>query len=597
MTQEDAFTLAKLTERVATRRSVLKFAVATAGTLGVTGLLAACGGDDDDDDDDGGTTPAATSGTSSEPTATTAASGGASPETTASAGTSDEPTATAAAGAPTTATGGGEGKQGGTLTLGFNVQQLLQLDPARISTGRVAGQLSCNLSSALVQFDETLAIQPDLAESWEVSDDGLVYTFHLRDGLTFHNGDPLKAEDFVYTFNRTQDEALASPHANKLANINKAEAVDELTFEMTFNDPFGPFLAVACSRGPGRALAPIPKRAVDEIGEDEFLLKPVGSGPFMLVPDTMDPQGGFEMVAFENWYGGRPFLDKIVVKFIPEPASQANALAAGDIDMINEVPAQGWDQLEGADGVVLEQSPGTNWIGLQFNTTRPPWDQIDARLAIAKAINKDEFVEKARFGLADPSHGAIAPAFAWAFVPLDQLEENPQAYDLDEAKSMAEATGVLDAKPKLLTGAADDRNEQQIRNQLQDLGIDVELDKVEDAVYNDRWQNGDYDWAINGSVVDADPDDNDFNFFYPDGPWNTGKWNNDQAKQLLDAERATSDQDARAKAFQDLMYLTLKEAPLAFLYHQFDMVGYRDFVKDYVKIPEMRYLERVWLDK
>ena len=581
--------------RRASRRLFLKLSGAAGATIGASALLAACGGSDEATS----TAPAAaTSAPSGQATAapsgqaTAAPSGGASP--TSSGGATSSPTAS---GIPPTTAPSGEGKPGGTLTLGFNVQQLLQLDPARISVGRVAGQLSANLSSALVQFDEALAIQPDLAETWEISDDGLTYTFHLRDGLTFHNGDPLKAEDFVYTFNRTQDEALASPHANKLKNITDAKAVDELTFELTFSEPFGPFLAVACSRGPGRALAPIPKRAVDEIGEDEFLLKPVGSGPFMLVPDTMDPQGGFEMVAFEDWYGGRPYLDKIVVKFIPEPASQANALAAGDIDMINEAPPQGYEQLDGADGVVVEQAPGTNWIGLQFNTTRPPWDSIDARLAVAKAIDKQEFVDKARFGLAQPSHGAIAPAFGWAYIPDDEMADAPQNYNLDEAKALAEKAGLADVKPKLITGAADDRNEQQIRNQLQDIGLDVQLDKVDDSVYNSRWEAGDYDWAIQGSVVDADPDDNDFNFFYPDGPWNTGKWNNDDAKKYLDLERSTSDQATRAKAFQDLLRLTQQEAPIAFLYHQYDLVGYRDHVKGYIKIPEMRYLEGVWLDK
>ncbi len=572
--------------RRASRRLFLKLSGAAGATIGASALLAACGGGEGATSTTGA---AATTAPSGQPT--TAPSGGASP--TSGGGAASSPTAS---GVPPTKAAG-EGKPGGTLTLGFNVQQLLQLDPARISTGRVAGELSANLSSALVQFDESLAIQPDLAETWEISDDGLGYTFHLRDGLTFHNGDPLKAEDFVYTFHRTQDEALASPHANKLKNVTDAKAVDDLTFELTFSAPFGPFLAVACSRGPGRALAPIPKRAVDEIGEDEFLLKPVGCGPFKLLPETMDPQGGFEMVAFEDWYGGRPYLDKIVVKFIPEPASQANALAAGDIDMMNEVPPQGWEQLKSADGVVLEQVPGTNWIGLQFNTTRPPWDNIDARLAVAKAIDKQEFVDKARFGLAQPSHGAIAPAFGWAYIPDDQMKDAPQNYNLDEAKALAEKASLGSVKPKLITAAADDRNEQQIRNQLQDIGLDVQLDKVEDSVYNDRWEAGDYDWAIQGSVVDADPDDNAYNFFYPDGPWNTGKWNNDDAKKYLDLERSTSDQATRAKAFQDLLHLTQQEAPVAFLYHQYDLVGYRDFVKGYRKIPEMRYLEGVWLDK
>jgi ABC-type transport system substrate-binding protein len=97
--------------------------------------------------------------------------------------------------------------------------------------------------------------------------------------------------------------------------------------------------------------------------------------------------------------------------------------------------------------------------------------------------------------------------------------------------------------------------------------------------------------------VDADPDDNAYNFFYPDGPWNTGKWNRDEAKRLLDDERATSDQAKRAKDFQDLQDLARKEAAFAFLYHAYDLPGYQKYVKGYRKIPEMRYLEGVWLDK
>ncbi|MBX6341349.1 MAG: ABC transporter substrate-binding protein, partial [Thermomicrobiaceae bacterium] len=298
-------------------------------------------------------------------------------------------------------------KRGGTLTLGYNVQQLLQLDPARINIGRVAGELLPNLFSSLVQFDENLNVVPDLAEKWEVSNDGLVYTFHLRKGLKFHNGDPLTAQDFIYTFNRTKDPKLASPHANKLKGITKVDAPDDLTFVVTFSAPFAPFLATTCSRGPGRALTPVPKRVIDEIGNDEFLLKPVGCGPFKLVPETMDSQAGFTMEAWDEWYGGRPLLDKIVVKFIPEPASQVNALAAGDVDMLNEVPPQGVAQLEGNENVVVEKVHGTNWIAVQFNTTRPPFNNQDARMAVAKAIDRQKFIKNARFGLAEVSVGAI----------------------------------------------------------------------------------------------------------------------------------------------------------------------------------------------
>lgn len=481
--------------------------------------------------------------------------------------------------------------------MGYNVQQLLQLDPARISTGRVAGELLPQLFSALVQFDEQLNIVPDLAEKWDVSDDGLIYTFHLRQGLKFHNGDSLTANDFVYTYNRTLDPKLASPHANKLSGITKAEAPDDLTFKLTFKAPFAPFLATTCTRGPGRALTPVPKSAVDQIGEDQFLLKPVGCGPFKLLPETMNAQSGFTMVAFDDWYGGRPLLDKIVVKFIPEPASQVNALAAGDIDMMNEVPPQGYAQLAGNDNVVVEKIHGTNWIGVQFQTAKPPFNNQDARMAVAKGIDRDKFIKTALFGLAEPSVGAIAPAFGWATQTEADLKDDPEKYDPTVAKQLAQSSGLTKAKPTLLASASDHRNEDELRNQLLQVGIDVSLTLLQDADYNNRWQNGQYEMAIQGSVVDADPDDNDYNFFYPDGPWNTGKWNRPQAKQLLDDERATTDQKRRAKDFQDLQDLARKEAAFAFLYHAYFLPGFQKYVMGLRKVPEIFYLETLWLNK
>jgi peptide/nickel transport system substrate-binding protein len=107
-------------------------------------------------------------------------------------------------------------KQGGELRWGFGLGQIPTLDPAQVNLGIVAGELLSNLFSGLVQFDEELGIIPDLAEAWEVSEDGLEYTFTLRSGLTFHNGDSLTANDFIYTYERTTNPDFASPQANKL---------------------------------------------------------------------------------------------------------------------------------------------------------------------------------------------------------------------------------------------------------------------------------------------------------------------------------------------------------------------------------------------
>jgi peptide/nickel transport system substrate-binding protein len=114
------------------------------------------------------------------------------------------------------------------------------------------------------------------------------------------------------------------------------------------SQPYAPFLATACRRGPGRALTPISKRAIDEMGDDKFGITPVGCGPFKIVPDGVDLASKFKMVAFDGWYGGRPHLDEIDVTVIPEPSSMVSALQAGDIDMLDIAPSVGIEQLKGS---------------------------------------------------------------------------------------------------------------------------------------------------------------------------------------------------------------------------------------------------------
>jgi peptide/nickel transport system substrate-binding protein len=490
----------------------------------------------------------------------------------------------------------GEPKAGGTLKLGFGITQIPTLDPAQVNLGIVAGELVSNLFSSLVQFDTELGLVPDLAENWTVSEDGLNYSFALRDGLTFHNGDPLRAADFVYTYERTIDPDFASPHANKLALVESVDTPDNLTVEFTLSAPFAPFLAVAGVRGPGRALAPIPQRAFEELGEEQFSQTPVGCGPFALVAETADLNSGFELVAFDGWYGGRPLLDAIEVTLIPEPSSRVSALEAGDVDMLDIVPTIGVAQLMENPDMTIVQVPGTSWTGLAMNYNRPPWDNADARMAVAKAINRDDLIATAFFGLGTPSIGAIAPAFGWAYVPPEEAE-TPQAFNIDEAKALAEAAGIVGAAPTIMGVPDEQRPAEVLRNQLMDLGLDIQFEQLQAAAWDERWLAGDFDWVINGSVADADPDDGHWNFFHSDGPWNTHGYSNPEVDELLEATRSTGVQERRSELFRELQSILQTDVPYAFLYHTVDTTGFYNDVQGYVPIPEMRYMETVWLDR
>lgn len=490
----------------------------------------------------------------------------------------------------------GEPVAGGTLNLGFGISQIPNLDPAKVNLGIVAGELVSNLFSSLVQFDETLGLIPDLAENWTVSEDGLVYTFTLRDGLTFHNGDPLQAADIVYTYERTIDPDFASPHANKLALVESVDTPDDLTVAFTLSAPFAPFMAVAASRGPGRALTPIPQRAYEELGEEQYDQTPVGCGPFALVPETADLSSGFELVAFENWYAGRPHLDGINVTIIAEPSSRISALEAGDVDMLDIVPTIGVAQLEQNPDITLVQTPGTSWNGLAMNYARPPWDTLEARMAVDKAIDRQALIDTAFLGLSNPSIGAIAPAFAWAYIPPEETE-TPQAFNLEEARSLAESAGIVGQAPVIMATSDTQRVAEVLRNQLSEIGLDVQFEQLQAAAWNERWLAGDFDWVTNGSVADADPDDGHWNFFHSEGPWNTHSYNNPEVDELLEATRATGDQEERAALFQEIQSMLQADVSYAFLHHTIDITGFHTDVQGYLPVPEMRYMEHAWLDR
>jgi peptide/nickel transport system substrate-binding protein len=215
---------------------------------------------------------------------------------------------------------------------------------------------------------------------------------------------------------------------------------------------------------------------------------------------------------------------------------------------------------------------------------------------VARAINREDLVERGLFGLADVAVGPIAPAFAWAYGTPDPAA-SPQAFDLAAAQGLAETAGIAGAQPTIMATVDNPRPAEVIRTQLVDIGLDVQLESLQQAAWNERWQAKDFDWIINGSVVDADPDDGFWNFFHTEGPWNTYSYSNPEVDELLDLTRVTANQNERAEQFQSIQEILQEDVAFVFLYHTFDITGFYNKVQGYLPIPEMRYLETVWLEQ
>jgi len=417
--------------------------------------------------------------------------------------------------------------------------------------------------------------------------------------VTFHNGDEFTAEDVRYTINRTISKE--TPAAAKLSTLQPVDdggvvIEDDYTVQLNFERPMAPAL-IYLTRGPGRAATIVSRGAIEEMGAEQYKTQPVGTGPFKVVSHSVG--SSLELEAYDDYFGTDeegnqlPYLDKVTIRPIAEPASIVNALQSGDIHFANLVPLQNVSQIESAGEVKKLEAPGVNWYGFAMNQNREPFGNKDVRLGIAKSLDAQRYVETAYFGNAIPASGPINKATNWVW-----REDKPddQAYAPEEGKQLLEDAGADGASFDILTTKASLRSAQAVQQQLSDAGLDVGIDQVTSSVYWERYGNLDYDVTISGSVGDPDPDQSLWNFYRKDGPWNWVNFQDDQVHQLLADQRRELDREKRADILQELEDRLIAEVPHAYLSHQSDIAARRNEVKGFEHIPFMRPLDSAWLD-
>lgn len=476
-------------------------------------------------------------------------------------------------------------KRGGTLVAGWGLDKFDFLDPHRINLG-LQMEAMTNVFDGLTRLTPEVDVEGALAERWDVSDDGRTYTFHLRKGVKWHDGSDFTSEDVVFSYKRVLDKDFGSPHSGKLEPIESLEATDEHTVVVDLKDAFAPFLTVV-TNFPGRALTPVSRRALEQMGKDQYNLEPVGTGPFRITKHT--PGQELVLERFEEyWQRDVPALDGLVIKLIPEEATLNSALLAGDVDFVNHPPDQFVKELEGNDQFVVSQVSGTNWLGLQMSYKDPkaPFLQDQrVRLALAKAVDRDALVQKAYFGLATPAYGVFNPAVKWAF-----REDKPrtQAFDLAEAKRLLEQAGATGAEISIMTTPAGQRETEILAEMLRQAGMQVKLDVQEGAIYRRRRDQGEFMVIHSGSVVDPDPDESVWNFFNSGGPWNRFKYKSDKADELLVKQRRVQAKGERAKVLAELEDVLTTDVAAGWTVHLLDVAAYNKKVEGWKHVPELR---------
>lgn len=491
--------------------------------------------------------------------------------------------------APPAATGP---KQGGNLVVATTVDPP-SLDP-HVEASDVRTRFTVLIYENLVWVDQDLRVQPQLATSWDISPDGKVYTFHLRQGVKFSNGQEMTAEDVKYSYNRLRDPKTGSAGRGDLALVQSIEVVDRNTVRFTLSAPQASFLAAIG----GRYSAVVPKDVVKT--GNELKQNALGTGPFML-KEWVPKQ---KMVLVKNpyyWDKDHVYLNSITFQVIPDENSIIAALRAGQVDWALLNDAKNYKLVKDDKNLVVERHSAIRWEVMDFACDQKPLDSPLVREAIELAIDKQAVMEAATQGVGTVI-GEMPPAMKDFVVPTGQLPN--QKRDVAKAKQLLSQAGypsgtdmtlrIIQGYPEMPAVAS------VIAANLKDIGINARVETVDLGVWIKDWGAGKNPTTLNAWGGFMDPDLLYYRHFHkkPQGG-DFRRWNNDKGSQLLDEGRNSVDPKQRQKIYAEFQKLLATDAPTVPLYSADDVTVAQKSVQGYIHHPSGWYygLRGVWLNK
>jgi peptide/nickel transport system substrate-binding protein len=449
--------------------------------------------------------------------------------------------------------GGDEGSKGGTLIAAISGEPD-QLDPHKTSA-YASFQVLENVFDTLVEPDDELQFQPALAESWETSDDGLTWTFTLRDGVTWHNGRELVADDVVYSYKRIIDEELANSY--RFSSVEDVTAPDDQTVVITVSRPTPNLLA---NIGAFKGTAIVAKENVED---GSITRNPIGTGAFRF--ESYAPGDRLQIVRNDDYWGDDVLLDGVTFSFISEPTVALTNLQGGQVQWTDNLPPQQVESLMGNDDLTVEAVASNDYWYFAANQARQPFDDPRVRQALAFGVDREQITEAATFGLATVNQTAIpeGSAFHYDYAPYER--------DVDKAKSLLQEAGVstplpmdlmvTNEYPETVTAA------QVMQSQLKEIGVEVKIRTLDFASWLDQQGQGNFDVFLLGWLGNLDPDD----FYYAqhrtDANFNFQKYSNAEVDQALDDARAETDEDARKDLYETAVRQIVDDASYVYLYN------------------------------
>lgn len=429
----------------------------------------------------------------------------------------------------------------------------------------------------LVTLDGELNVVPALAESWEFNEDATQLTFHLREGVTFHDGSPMTSEDVKASFERILAEETAAAARANFLTIASIDTPDDTTVIFNLSEPDVPLLSALATTNAAVVSS-------EAIADGTVATEANGTGPFVL--ETWTPEEQTILSANENWWGEGPFVDGIEIRIIPDETSILAALRAGTIDfaLLNDPLVA--TLLKDDATVQLNSVPALAYHVLQLNAAREPMDILEVRQAISCAIDRQEVVDTAALGEGVVTGPLTIPAFQ-----LPNEEFFCYEKDLDRARELLAQAGmeegftlnVIAANAEPPTALAE---AQSIQAQLAEIGITVEIESLELSVYVDRWLAADFDAAVALNGGRPDPYTMYARYWTREGNLNTvAGYIDDTLDQLMKDGRAETDPEARFEIFAEFQRHLTEMAPWVWLYASPEYTAQQPYVEGFVPNP------------
>ncbi len=488
-----------------------------------------------------------------------------------------------------------DGRISGYLYLRLN-NNPTTLDPALI-TDVQGGAIATKLFNGLVRFNENLDIAPDIARSWKLSDDQLTYLFRLRRDIRFSNGRKVSAQDVKYSFERVLSPGTKAPltwvldriegardfMAGKTESVSGIQIVNDHTLTIKIQKPFGPFLSLLAMT----TAYIVPREEVARLGQD-FSSQPIGSGPYVLKEWKHGRQ--LILTAREDYFDGRPKLNGIFYRIIPEDLTAVMEFETGHLDVLL-IPASEYKRYtsDPAWRDLVYGRPGLNTYYLGLNCTRPPFNDVRVRKAMNLGIDRQHILNTVFEKRGVLANGPIPPGL-WKSKNWSHLLQG-YAYDPKKAKELIREAGAeghtitiyIATDPEVLDVI------EVIQSQLAELGLKVEIVQLDWSALKQAVNEGEPDaFWLSWWADYPDPENFLFPLFHSASVGSGGNRTrciDPELDRLIETAQGTMDEKQRYRLYRQAEDRVIKNAPWVFMWHKADYFVIQPWVKDFKIYP------------